>query len=179
MVEKYRSVSSEVLYSNTSLTTVDKSFTGSLRQLLIKNFRHRIRLCAHASPDESLHEMLIAIGRGSYIRPHRHPGKTESIHVIEGLADLVVLSECGEVEQVIRLGDYASRKIFFYRMDVPLLHTLVIRSEVFIFHETTNGPFNIDDTQFPEWAPENHDANLIEAFMTMLEKKIKSFSTAT
>ena len=85
--------------------------------------------------------MLIVHERGAYVRPHKHPAKTESTHIIEGLVDVVLFEDDARIERVISMGDYASGRAFYYRMDVPVFHTLIIRSDVLVFHETTNGPF--------------------------------------
>jgi cupin fold WbuC family metalloprotein len=114
----------------------------------------RARLCAHGSMSDPLHEMLIVVDRDSYIRPHRHPGKTESLHVIEGAADLVVFDDDGTVADVVPIGDYASDRVFYYRLNAPLFHTLRLRSDKLTVHETTNGPFNPSETEFAPWAAE-------------------------
>ena len=49
----------------------------------------------------------------------------------------------------------------------------MIRSDVLVFHETTNGPFDRKDTVFAPWSPEDGDPQGIDAFMTALEEKIR------
>lgn len=118
--------------------------------------------------------MLIVHERGVYVPPHKHPGKTESTHIIEGLVDVVVFNDDGKIESVIRMGDYASGRMFYYRMAVPLFHTLIIRSDVLVFHETTNGPFDRRDTIFAPWAPEESDMKAVNIYMADLDEKIRS-----
>jgi cupin fold WbuC family metalloprotein len=173
MAEKYHSLNPEVLYSKIPITTADRVDIDLFKQLSAHNARRRIRLCAHGSPDDRLHEMLIVHERGAYVRPHKHPGKTESTHIIEGLVDVVVFDDDGQIESVIRMGDYASGKTFYYRMAVPVFHTLIIRSEVLVFHETINGPFDRRDTVFAPWAPEDKDVNLVSIFMADLDDRIR------
>jgi cupin fold WbuC family metalloprotein len=174
MNEKYRSVNPEVLYSEIDITTTDRSDIDLFKKMSSHNSRKRIRLCAHASPDDRLHEMLIVHERSAYVRPHKHPGKTESTHIIEGLVDVVVFDDDCRIERVIRMGDYASGKKFFYRMALPVFHTLIIRSDVLVFHETTNGPFDRGDTVFAPWAPDGSDANLVSIFMADLDDKVST-----
>ena len=59
-------------------------------------------------PGDRLHEMLIVHQRGAYVRPHKHPGKMESTHVVKGLVDVVLFDDDGSVRRTIRMGDYAS-----------------------------------------------------------------------
>lgn len=173
MVETFRAMNSEVLYSEVPITTVDRSDIELFKQLSSCNLRKRIRLCAHASPEERLHEMLIVHERSAYVRPHKHPGKTESTHIIEGLVDVVIFDEDGRIERVIRMGDYASGGIFFYRMAKPVFHTLIIRSDILVFHETTSGPFDRSDTVFASWAPEDKDEHSVSIFMAQLDDKVR------
>lgn len=172
MTRNYRTLNPEVLYSEAAITTTDRSDIDRFKQLSSKNPRRRIRLCAHGSPDDRLHEMLIVHERGTYVRPHKHPGKTESTHIIEGLVDVVVFDDDGRVEEVIRMGDYASGRVFYYRMATPVFHTLIIRSDVLVFHEITNGPFERKDTVFAPWAPGDNDTNFINTFMADLDGRI-------
>jgi len=173
VLEKYRIQNPEVLYSKDGITTIDKAGIDLLKQLSARNPRKRARLCAHLDPTERLHEMLIVHERGAYVRPHRHPGKTESTHIIDGLVDVVVFDDSGQVDSVIHMGDYASGRTFYYRMAVPVFHTLIIRSEALVFHETTNGPFDRKDSVFAPWAPQDDDTEDIGAFMARLDERLR------
>ena len=172
MLDKYLVQNPEVLYSKDGITTVDRSGIELFKQLSSRNPRGRVRLCAHLDPNDRLHEMLIVHERGAYVRPHKHPGKTESTHIIEGIVDVVVFDDRGEVDSVMKMGDYASGRTFYYRMAIPVFHTLIIRSEVLVFHETTNGPFDRKDTVFAPWAPLDDDPAGIEAYAAKLNNRI-------
>ncbi len=172
MAEKYRAENPEVLYSDESITTTDRSNIERLKQLSSRNPRKRIRLCTHGNPGDLLHEMLIVHQRGAYVRPHKHSGKTESTHIIEGKADVVLFDAGGRIEDVIRMGDYASGMTFYYRMAVPVFHTLIIRSEFLVFHETTNGPFERRDTVLAPWSPEDGEVDAISRFMAELDDSV-------
>lgn len=165
------------MYSDAGITCVDRAVIADLKALAAGNERKRVRLCAHCAPSERLHEMLIVHARGTYVRPHKHPGKTESTHVIEGEVDVVVLDDAGEVTQVMELGDYGSGKIFYYRMASAAFHTLIIRSPVLVFHETTDGPFDRNDTVFAEWAPAGDDDEATRQYIAALDDRIKTKST--
>ena len=176
MIERYYALNSEVLYTKDSITKTVKSDIDYFKQLSSNNLRKRARLCTHFSPDNTLHEMIIVHERETYVRPHMHLGKSESTHIIEGIVDVVVFDNAGVVETVIRMGDYLSGKTFYYRMAAPFFHTLIIRSEVLVFHETTNGPFNRKDTMFAPWAPADDDIAAVSVFMSELNKKVANFT---
>ena len=166
----------EVIYSEMEIVTASREDIEHLQALSSRNPRKRVRLCAHDSPDDALHEMLIIHERGAYVRPHKHPGKSESMHVIAGRVDLVMMDDEGQVTRVIEMGDYASGLPFYERMDKPIFHTLIIRSPVLVFHEVTNGPFLPAATAFPAWAADGSDAALADAYIRELELRIKPFT---
>ncbi len=87
--------------------------------------RKRARLCTHPVPTDPLHEMLICLARGTYVRPHRHAGKSESFHIIEGELDVLLFHDGGSIREVIRMGPYQSGKVFFYRLMEPCFHTVL------------------------------------------------------
>ena len=74
--------------------------------------RSRIRLCAHPDVNDTLHEMLIVHEKGTYVRPHKHLNKTESVHIIEGSVDVVIFDDDGNITDVIQMGDYKSGRNF-------------------------------------------------------------------
>ncbi|MDO8812216.1 MAG: WbuC family cupin fold metalloprotein [Gallionella sp.] len=170
---KYIFQNPEVLYSEAALTTVNQSDIEHFKQLSSRNPRKRIRLCTHNSPDGRLHEMLVVHDRSAYVRPHKHLGKTESTHIVEGLVDIVLFDDDGQITSVISMGDYASGRTFYFRMELPVFHTLIIRSDVLVFHETTNGPFDRRNTIFAPWAPEDGDVNFVSTFMATLDDRVR------
>jgi len=145
-----KKIHDEVYTATEGIIRFDRRAIEFTRECALRNPRGRARICAHRSADENLHEMLIAITAESYVRPHRHHGKSESFHLVEGEADVVILSEQGSVEDVIALGPGAN---FFYRLDAPRYHTVLPRSPVLVIHETTNGPFDPAQTDWAAFAP--------------------------
>jgi len=154
-----RKINDEVLYADEDIVCAGRADVEGLKSLAEKNVRKRIRLCAHPDGENMLHEMLIVLGKENYIRPHRHPSKSESFHVIEGRADIMLFDEAGTPITRIELGSYSSGRRFYFRIDRPIFHTVVVISARFVFHETTNGPFNRSDTEFAPWAPEETDVS--------------------
>ena len=147
------------------MVVVRKADVASLTAAAGETSRHRMRLCAHRDVLDRVHEMLIVHERGAYVRPHKHIAKSESFHVIDGRAEVVIFSDAGVPTEVISIGDYASGQTFFYRIDLPLFHSVLIRSEVLVFHETTRGPFDRAETVFADWAPDEGDPVAVAAFL--------------
>jgi cupin fold WbuC family metalloprotein len=155
----------EAYYWHKQPVSILQEHIEALKLIAMKTRRHRARICAHPDTADALHEMLIYHPRGAYVPPHRHPGKSESFHVIEGEADVVLFDDEGKVKEVIEMGPFGSGKCFFYRLNRSAYHTLVIQTHHFVFHETTNGPFRREDTVFAPWAPAEDDAEGVEKFM--------------
>jgi len=165
-------LNAEVLVSDEPFLQVSRADMQRLVSGAATNARKRMRLCAHAQVTDPLHEMLIAMAREIYVRPHKHRNKSESVHVIEGSADLIIFDDAGGISQVVRLGDYTSGLRFYYRMSGPDYHMLLIRSEMLVVHEVTNGPFNRADTIFAPWAPDEADRAGQAAFIDKLQQSI-------
>lgn len=170
----YTKVSEEVFYNIATTVVVSKKDIGLLKEQAALTLRKRARLCTHGTPEDSLHEMLIVHPRDAYVHPHKHLQKSESFHIVEGEADAVLFEEDGTIAEVIRMGDYASGKNFFYRIPASRFHTLIIRSDILVFHETTNGPFRREETVFADWAPFEADAAAVEAYMGRLSTSLVS-----
>lgn len=170
-----RKQNNEVFYAEDLVIQVKSSDIQWLKKQAGGNLRERARLCTHRNTKDLLHEMFIVHTRDTYIRPHKHLGKPESFHVIEGTVDVVVFEEDGGVREVIKMGEYLSGRPFYYRISDPLYHTLIIRSDVLVFHETTSGPFNRADTIFAPWAPEENDLNGCRVFIVKLLQVAEKF----
>ena len=169
-----RKESAEVLYPKQNLVTVEVADLMEMKRLAMLNPRQRIRLCAHNSPTDSLHEMFIVHARDCYVRPHKHLGKVESMAILEGEADVVLFNDSGTIRQVINMGEISSGRQFYYRLSDPVYHTLLIRTDFLIFHETTQGPFLREDTIFPEWAPTDQDGG-VEDYMAHIDRLCTKF----
>ncbi len=133
---------------------------------LVAPFR-RSRLCMHKSADDAVQEMIIAICQDSYIVPHRHLGKSESFHVIEGQAAIFIFDDLGGIRQIISLG-HACRDGFFYRLSASLYHTVLSVGDLLVIHETSAGPFREDQTSFAPFAPDPKNGKESAAYLAML-----------
>jgi cupin fold WbuC family metalloprotein len=165
-------LSEEVLVAVGPIVDIGGDDIAELKRASLSTPRKRIRICTHPDTSDLLHEMLIVHAAGAYVRPHKHEGKSESMHVLEGEADVVFFDDAGGVRDVVPLGPYASPRRFYYRVDTPVFHTLLIHSDFLVFHEVTNGPFRREETVFAPWAPEEADAAACEKFLAALEQSL-------
>lgn len=158
----------EVLVARDSIVKLQSTGIRSLKIRATKNTRKRIRLCVHKNVNNSLHEMFIVHKKETYVRPHKHLHKIESLHIIEGRADIFLFDEKGVVQEIITMGDYLSGHKFYYRIEKPIYHTMIIRSEYLVFHEVTNGPFKRSNTIVAPWSPEESDSPSVKNFLDKL-----------
>ncbi|WP_316207212.1 MULTISPECIES: WbuC family cupin fold metalloprotein [unclassified Bradyrhizobium] len=148
-----REVSPEVLYSDGGFLAVDQSVVQLLKDRAAKSPRRRCRLCFHASSDDLQQEMLIVMHRSSYVRPHRHLRRSETLAIIEGTCETLLFDEDGQLADRWPMSTAAEGSRFFYKMPPGIFHTLMFRSEWLVFLETTIGPFDPTSSEAANWAP--------------------------
>jgi cupin fold WbuC family metalloprotein len=161
-------VSPEVVYSDGGFLAADDRIVTLLKEKALQSPRQRCRLCFHESADAAQQEMLIVMNRASYVRPHRHFGKVETLTVVEGTCDALLFDEMGKVIETIAMSPTATSGCFFYRMPCGVFHTLVFRSEWLVFLETTIGPFDRAMTEVADWAPPETDPAAGHAYLSKL-----------
>ena len=164
--------SPEVFLAEGPISAIGESELNALRAAVKASAKRRARINAHPDGEDALHEMIIAIDPASYIRPHKHPGKSEAFHIIEGEVDIVVFTDDGEIDRIVPLGPPGSGRSFYYRMSSAFFHTLIIRSDVLIVHEITNGPFRPSATVFADFAPDDREAEKAAAYQAELLRRV-------
>ncbi len=160
----------EVWVNSKDIAKVDDAFVERLIAQAKANPRKRMRLCLHKSSDDAVHEMIIAIAKDCYIRPHKHPQKTESFHIVKGSLWLFVFDHNGNVIEKFKMSERGNSDCFLYRLQKDYWHGMIPISDFVVFHETTKGPFTgQNDSVFPDWAPgEDDPAGKIKAYLTKL-----------
>jgi cupin fold WbuC family metalloprotein len=161
--------SDEVLISNLKNVAIDQDVIKKLANLANGTSRKRLRLCAHESIDDHIHEMFIVHPQGAYIPPHKHLGKSESLFVLSGQCDYLLFSENGEITGKRRMGDIASGHSFYFRLSESIFHSLFILTEQLVFLEVTKGPFRKSDMVIPKWAPAEDSLTDIQQFFESIE----------
>lgn len=167
-----RRASDDVFYATAGIVRLGTAEIEFLRARAAESPRGRARICAHLDPADGVHEMLIALRRGGYVRPHRHVGREESFHAVEGEAHVVIFDDTGGVAEVVPMGTGA-HDTRIYRLNTPRFHTVLVRTPCFIVHEVTRGPFDPDGTVFAPWAPPEGDAPAVKAFLSALDSRLQ------
>lgn len=142
-----------VYYATEKVVLMDAAAVSLARTAAADAASARARLCAHPNPRAAQHDMLIVAKGGTYIRPHRHIGRTETLTVMGGRAEALLFDDEGRLDRRFTLTTIDDGGIFFYRMPSGRFHSLVVEGEEFIFLETTIGPFDVSTTEQAPWAP--------------------------
>lgn len=151
----YRPSGKDYLHVNDkSVLRIDKEYIAYLKSLAQKNPDKKCTMCLHNDTRAHVHEMINVYPKGTYVRPHSHPFKTETKIIIEGKLYVIIFYDMGEV-----LDEFIMERegIFTFRMEKGIMHTNIPLTDC-VFHEVISGPFvGKDDSVFPEWSPELSD----------------------
>ena len=175
MIETFKE-NDEVLYPKERIVTVAAPDLDALKQMAKLNPRHRIRLCAHQTAKDEIHEMIIYHPKDTYVQPHKHIGKDESFYLICGEIDCVIFDNQSNVKKAFPMGDYSSGKTFYYRIPENTYHTQIFKKDTF-FHEVTQGPFDRNDTLIASWAPDEKETAMVKSYLNDISQIIKSINS--
>lgn len=166
----------DVIVVDTAIATVTRDAFDDLKRRARQSPKRRARICAHRDVGAPVHEMFIAFASGCYIRPHKHLAKSESYFVVEGRLDLVFFDESGRPVDAIELraGDGPS----YCRTEIEQFHTVVIRSDIALVHETTRGPFVPAESVLAPWAPDEHDRAAAAGYLVELDHSLREVCRA-
>ncbi len=137
--------------------------------------QRRARLCLHRDHSDKVQQMVIAVCNDSYIHPHRQKGKRKSYYLIEGECCIVFFGEEGTMTRTVEMGPAGKGKPFLYGFAGNLWHTVVSRTEVAVYIETTSGPFVKEETDWAPWAPTNQDVEKAAEYLRELKEVVGDF----
>ena len=173
----FRRINNEIFVAQDPIVKIGSAEINFLKKRAVANKRQRARICVHKSDRDKLHEMMIAITAKSYIHPHKHPGKSESFHVIQGAVDVAIFNDRGDLINVVELGDASTGKPFFYRFEKAAYHTLLLKTPFLVVHEITNRPFVRKKTPLASWAPPESRFFEAKRYMKSVAKLVKRFKS--
>lgn len=145
--------SDEVFYAVGSIVRISADDIAFLKRQAGDNPRGCARLCAHSGAGDVLHEMLIVLSEDFCVPPHKHKGKSESFHIVEGELTVVIFEDNGDIKDAIPMAAPGNGETFYYRLSEESYHTVIPKTDFVVFHETTNGPFRREDMILAPWAP--------------------------
>jgi cupin fold WbuC family metalloprotein len=178
MIELKRQ-SAEVYFAKQPISAIGVPELRFLKEAAMRSTRHRCRICLHLDEQALLHETVLVYTRATYNRPNRHP-MAESFHLLEGACDVLFFED--EPEPTSPSGFVAPSKVlhmeaavrgnghpFIVQFPVMVYHTIVVRSDWLVIHETCRGPFvRGHTTLYAPWAPAETDHDVGD-FLAKLE----------
>jgi len=168
---KIKKESQEVFYFLGDIIQLNKKF---IKDLILKCENSKLkksRYCFHKNKKSKVQEMIICHKKNYYVRPHKHLDKEESIFVIKGLAKAIFFDDGGNIKKIMKLGGLESKRVFYYKLNKKLFHTILIESKYFVFHEVSEGPFKKNKTKFTKWGHKNNN----QIFKKFLKNKINQY----
>ena len=108
-----REVSAGVFYTSQSIVFADNHLINFLKTMAKNAPLLRARLCAHPNTDAIQQDMIIVTHNSSYVPPHRHPNKSETLLVLEGEVNILIFDDNGLCENIIHMGTYGTKQPFF------------------------------------------------------------------
>src|SRR4030067_2145029 len=134
MLKKYPSAKSTTFYFNESIITIDTGLIRRLKDSSRKDKLGRARVCLHSGPDAAVQEMIIAMDRKTYVRPHRHHTKTESTHIIEGELLIILFDDTGKPVRRISLRAGKKGQPVASRIPQMTWHTQIPQTQTAVLH---------------------------------------------
>lgn len=150
---------------------------GLIDQLVAQseiNGRSNARICLHNSPDANFHEMIILERGGSYFPPHRHKGKGETCHIIQGQVAVFAFDDRGNIKRCAVLGNGSG---VIFRVGNEEWHLVLPLTDPAIYHEGKPGPFlGPADREFASWAPVRTDTTAVAGYLEGLRRHAVALS---
>lgn len=147
--------------SNSVCARLDRSLMMDLISQASSSPRLRSHYNFHPSPDSAVNRLGIALIRGTYVRPHRHPepNKWESIIVLWGRVRVFTYDSQGVIENLFELGDASTQGDSLVEIPAHTWHSLIpMTQQAFIF-EFKEGPYApLESENFAAWSPAEYAA---------------------
>lgn len=159
----------DILRAGAESPAVTAAIIDELKRRAVVSPRRRARWCAHPGNDADTHEMVIVLAKDSCIPPHRHPGRAETLCVLEGRAKAWFFDETGRVLRCLHMTTPTGGGTFLYRTKPEEFHTLELETDFFVFLETTRGPFDPSSNEVAPFAPRVDGADGYRSFFAGLK----------
>jgi cupin fold WbuC family metalloprotein len=127
---------------------ISRSHLDELKKLATAAPKRRARYCLHADHDDPIQEMIIAFHRSSTVPAHRHPGKAESFHLVEGCVCVTCYDDAGDITLRVEMDSTDADSAQILKIPVATWHEVEVRTEFAVVHEVSAGPFREEDTEW-------------------------------
>lgn len=135
----------DVYFAADSYPSFSENEVMELREKALSKDNGKIRICMHTSPEDSLHEMLIALRKDVRYPIHKCPARSETHIVLHGVLTVNLFNPDGTLLERVPLGVCQSGRKNYLRVPANMFHSLSIESDVCVFLEIKLGPFDPTD----------------------------------
>jgi cupin fold WbuC family metalloprotein len=133
----------------------------------------RARLILHPTRDDSLHEMVIALPRGSCDHPHINFKSGKSFLALSGQFAVICFSDDGSViTPFVLSAEDRLAGARMVRLRKPAWHTIIPLAGDTVFLESIIGPF--EGNRFASWFPHTNRPNERQIWVEKLRKAAKA-----
>lgn len=133
-----------------SVLSVDAERLARLDAEAARSPRLRAHLLLHTGHHEPVQRIVMAMCAGSYVRPHWHASRGETLIALSGRLQLLTFDAGGRLHARTTLGDTGAAIVEFPAFTC---HTLVCLSPMARLVEIKAGPFDPADTHAAAWSP--------------------------
>lgn len=138
-------------------TLIDNALLDALSAEARTAARGRKNRNFHTANDAPAQRLLNAIEPGSYVAPHRHLAKDESMLMLRGRLGLVLFDDAGAVQRTAILG--ADGEALGVDLPRGTWHSVLALDTGTVFFEAKAGPYEpLSAEERASWAPAEGDA---------------------
>ena len=147
---------------------VSNKLVDELIQKALDHQKKKYRYCLHQKAEDTLHEMVIVTTREDMKYPDKHMETTESNIILRGKLLVVLFGESGAMQEAFILDP---EDMFYYRCKKDQYHMTIPLTDVAVYIEIKEGPFDEKSNTFPAWAPDRNNEDEVRAFNKEVAEK--------
>lgn len=151
-IPHFREISPEVFETSDDPAFFGQEHIAALIEHARTAPRGRARLLLHASREDSLHEMVIALPSSNFDHPHINYKSGKSFLALSGQFALICFSDDGTTARSVVLSTGPWPGLLMAHLRHPTWHTIVPLQGNIVLLETIIGPFT--GNKFASWFPE-------------------------
>lgn len=136
---------------NKGSVSIDDALIASLKNRLKETGSGLIRVCLHAGPEATLHNMVIVQRRDITFKAHKHLAKEESYHMLEGKLRIDFFDAKGQATGSTVIGAPGTGLPMLCRVRNGVWHSTIPETEYAVIHESRPGPFSGADSVMADW----------------------------
>lgn len=154
------------------MKVIDKALLDETSRQARSSVRGRMNHNFHQRLEDPFNRLLNALEPGTFLPPHRHRDKDESILVLRGRVVSFIFDDTGAILQQAIVDPRED----VYGFDIPAgeWHGLLVLESDTVVYEAKKGPYEpLKPEDIAPWAPKADDPQGIQAFLNRLEAEVR------